>query len=79
MKRTKVHNDDAPKRSGAIEKGTRSYQELVTVNASLLDENMEICFCEFTNGACMENDVEHDETERQICNACGFVVVVENL
>lgn len=36
-----VYNDDAPKRSGVIEEGTRYFQEIVTMNvAERVDENM---------------------------------------
>lgn len=64
------NNDDAPKRSGVIEKGTRNFQEIVTMNGARMDENM--LLYKLTNEACMKNAVEHDESKRQFRIARGL-------
>lgn len=66
-----VYNDDAPKRSGVIEKGIRYFQEIVTMNEAKRVW-MKICFCKHINEACMKNPVEHDESKRQICSLRAF-------
>lgn len=41
LRKKNIYNDDAPKRSGVIEKGTRYFQEIVTMNNEVrMDENM---------------------------------------
>jgi hypothetical protein len=77
MRFKNVYNDDAPKRSGGIEKGTHYFQEIVAMNEAKRVW-MKLCFCEHANEACMKSVVEHDESKRQICTLRGFGAVTTN-
>ena len=66
-----VYNDDAPKRSGVIEKGIRYFQEIVAMNEAKRVW-MKICFCKHINEACIKEVVEHNESKRQICTPRAF-------